>query len=164
MPAARKFVRDSNGVEVYGLSFHKSSGQYYSIEEATGKRVHHGTTLNAAIKSFKHVDAALVADIADLRKGILQGAKTQLEAALQWAPEESQLQAALRSITTTPDAPPRHQLKNFPIVMRTGKNGLRLRINKKKIRNDILICSSKPYATYLSINLRRTTSRRTDTR
>ena len=106
MPAARKFVRDSNGIEVHGLSFHKSSEPYYSIDEATGKRVHHGVQLNAAIKSFKHVDASLVAEIADLRKGILQGAKTQLEAALQWAPEEPQLQAALRSITTTADAPP----------------------------------------------------------
>jgi integrase len=70
MARPRKFVRvieqqdgtlalstkKNEGREIHGLSYHKSSGCYYTIDEATGNREHRGTDLNKAVESIESVN------------------------------------------------------------------------------------------------------------
>ena len=60
MPPPRKYIRDANRKLVNGLSIHKPSGRFYSIDD-DGKRRYWGTDKPETIRRFQaHAETDLV--------------------------------------------------------------------------------------------------------
>ena len=81
MARDRKYIRvndlseapvlvSKGGRELHGLSLHKKTGQFYSIDPATHKRKYHGKNLEAAIKEHEPVDIAILSDMAKIMKAM----------------------------------------------------------------------------------------------